>query len=107
MKKLLNEMDKSMKAKISNVFLQDIYELPNDIKKELNSLAKDYKSESINDDEIQDVLMGIENYSCFLAMAKANPEEFPKIIRLEESNELKITRQLFLDGLLKTRLYNG
>ena len=46
-----------MKAKISNTFLQDIYKLPNDIKKELNSLAKDYKNESINDDEIQDVLM--------------------------------------------------
>ena len=57
MKKLLNDMDKSMKAKISNTFLQDIYKLPNDIKKELNSLAKDYKNESINDDEIQDVLM--------------------------------------------------
>lgn len=49
---------------------------------------------------------GIENYSSFLAMAEANPEEFPKIIRLEGSNELKITRQSFLDGLLKTRLYN-
>lgn len=49
---------------------------------------------------------GIENYSSFLAMAEANPEEFPKIIRLEGSNELKITKQSFLDGLLKTRLYN-
>ena len=49
---------------------------------------------------------GIENYSSFLAMAEANPEEFPKIIKLEGSNELKITRQSFLDGLLKTRLYN-
>ena len=28
--------------------------------KELNSLDKDYKNESINDDEIQDVLMRIE-----------------------------------------------
>ena len=49
---------------------------------------------------------GIENYSSFLVMAEANPEEFPKIIRLEVSNELKITKQSFLDGLLKTRLYN-
>ena len=49
---------------------------------------------------------GIENYSSFLAMAESNPEEFPKIIRLEGSNELKITKQSFLDGLLKTRLYN-
>ena len=49
---------------------------------------------------------GIEKYNSFLAMAEANPEEFPKIIRLEGSNELKITRQSFLDGLLKTRLYN-
>ena len=49
---------------------------------------------------------GIENYSSFLAMAEANPEEFPKIIRLEGSNELKITKHSFLDGLLKTRLYN-
>lgn len=49
---------------------------------------------------------GIENYSSFLAMAEANPEEFPKIIRLEGTNELKITKQSFLDGLLKTRLYN-
>lgn len=49
---------------------------------------------------------GIENYSSFLVMAEANPEEFPKIIRLEGSNELKITKQSFLDGLLKTRLYN-
>ena len=49
---------------------------------------------------------GIEEYSSFLAMAEANPKEFPKIIRLEASNELKITKESFKNGLLKTRLYN-
>ena len=45
MKKLLNDMDKSMKAKISNTFLQDIYKLPNDIKKEL--IAQNREPEEI------------------------------------------------------------
>ena len=49
---------------------------------------------------------GIEGYSSFLAMTDAMPEEYPKIIRLESSNELKITRQSFINGLLNSRLYN-
>lgn len=49
---------------------------------------------------------GIKKFNSFLAMVKANPEEFPKIIELKDANELKITKQTFLDGLLKTRLYN-
>ena len=38
---------------------------------------------------------GIEGFSSFLAMTEANPEEFPKIIKLESSNELKITKNTF------------
>lgn len=49
---------------------------------------------------------GIDGFSSFLAMTDANPEEFPKVIRLQSSNELKITKQSFKDGLLNTRLYN-
>lgn len=36
------------------------YELPDNIKKELISVADDYKKELITDDEIQDVIMGME-----------------------------------------------
>lgn len=36
------------------------YKLPEEIKEELNKLAEDYKNDLINDDEVQDVLMGIE-----------------------------------------------
>lgn len=36
------------------------YKLPQDIKDELNKLAEDYNNDLINDDEVQDVLMGIE-----------------------------------------------
>ena len=36
------------------------YKLPEDIKDELNKLAEDYNNDLINDDEVQDVLMGIE-----------------------------------------------
>ena len=36
------------------------YKLPQDIKDELNKLAEDYTNDLINDDEVQDVLMGIE-----------------------------------------------
>lgn len=36
------------------------YELPNNIKKELIDLSVDYKNELITDDEIQDVIMGME-----------------------------------------------
>lgn len=34
--------------------------LPQEIKEELNKLAEDYNNNLINDDEVQDVLMGIE-----------------------------------------------
>lgn len=46
----------------------------------------------------------IENYSSFLSMAEANPEDFPNVIRLETSNELKITKESFRKGLLKTKV---
>ncbi len=36
------------------------YELPSKLKEELDNLVADYKKERITDDEIQDVLMGIE-----------------------------------------------
>ena len=36
------------------------YRLPQEIKEELNKLAEDYNNNLINDDEVQDVLMGIE-----------------------------------------------
>ena len=36
------------------------YELPWEIKEELNKLAEDYNNDLITDDEVQDVLMGIE-----------------------------------------------
>ena len=49
---------------------------------------------------------GINGYSSFLAMVEAMPEEYPKIITLESANELKITKQSFINGLLNSRLYN-
>lgn len=60
-----------------------------------------------------DVLVGpiphkgknIDGYSSFLAMAKDNPSEFPKIIQLESANELKITMHSFEEGIKKTRMY--
>ncbi len=36
------------------------YELPQEVKKELEELTKSYKNDEITDDEIQDVIMGIE-----------------------------------------------
>ena len=36
------------------------YKLPQEIKEELNKLAEDYNNDVITDDEVQDVLMGIE-----------------------------------------------
>ena len=36
------------------------YELPQEVKKELEELAKSYKNDEITDDEIQDVIMGTE-----------------------------------------------
>ncbi len=49
---------------------------------------------------------GLDAASSFLSMVKEEPENYPKIIELRDSNELKITKQSFLNGLLKTRLYN-
>lgn len=49
---------------------------------------------------------GIEGFSSFLAMADANPKDFPKITRLESSNGLKITKESFKKALLETQLYN-
>lgn len=49
---------------------------------------------------------GIDGYSSFLAMVEASPEDFPKVIRLESANELKITKESFKNGLLNTRLFN-
>ena len=46
---------------------------------------------------------GIDGYSSFLAMADSHPEEFPKIIKLQSSNELKITKESFRNGLQNTR----
>ena len=40
-------------------------ELPNEIKEKIDQLVIDYKKEIITDDEIQDVLMGIELKSKF------------------------------------------
>lgn len=48
---------------------------------------------------------GIEGFNSFLSMANSCPEEFPKVIRLETSNELKISKESFKKGLLNTRLY--
>lgn len=49
---------------------------------------------------------GIDGFSSFLAMVDSNPSEFPMVTRLESSNELKITKESFKNGLLKTRLYS-
>lgn len=49
---------------------------------------------------------GIDGFSSFLAMVDNNPSDFPKVIRLEASNELKITKESFKNGLLNSRLYN-
>ena len=49
---------------------------------------------------------GIDGFSSFLAMVETCPEEFPKVIKLEASNELKITKESFKKGILETRLYN-
>lgn len=36
------------------------YKLPQNIKEEIEKLAEDYNNDLITDDEVQDVLMGIE-----------------------------------------------
>lgn len=49
---------------------------------------------------------GIEGYSSFLAMVQSNPQEFPNIIKLDASNELKITKSSFEKALVKSNLYS-
>lgn len=49
---------------------------------------------------------GIGDYSSFLTMTDAEPENYPKIIRLASANELKITKETFRNALINTRLYN-
>lgn len=49
---------------------------------------------------------GLDGSSSFLAMVKEDPKSFPNVIDLRNSHELKITKQSFLNGLLKTRLHN-
>lgn len=36
------------------------YKLPDSVKEEINNIAEDYKNDIITDDEVQDVLMGLE-----------------------------------------------
>lgn len=48
---------------------------------------------------------GIENYKSFLSLVESNPDEFPKITRLETNNELKITKTTFKNGLMKAKAY--
>lgn len=48
---------------------------------------------------------GIDGYSSFLAMVQSNPKEFPNIIKLDSSNDLKITKSSFSKALLKSKLY--
>lgn len=47
---------------------------------------------------------GLDN---FISKAESNPEEYPKLIKLEGSNEYKITKNTFTKALLETRLYNN
>ena len=49
---------------------------------------------------------GLDESSSFLTMVRKNPDIFPKVIDIRNSNELKITKNSFLNGLLKTRLYS-
>lgn len=49
---------------------------------------------------------GLDESSSFLAMVRKNPDMFPNVIDLRSSSKLKITKQSFINGLLKTRLYN-
>ena len=46
---------------------------------------------------------GLDN---FISKVESNPEEYPKLIKLEGSNEYKITKNAFTKALLETRLYN-
>lgn len=49
---------------------------------------------------------GINSYSSFLVMTEREPESFPKITKLKDANELKITKETFKKAILNTRLYN-
>lgn len=49
---------------------------------------------------------GLDESASFLSMVREHPEDYLKIIELRDTNELKITKQSFLNGLLETRLYN-
>lgn len=49
---------------------------------------------------------GLDESSSFLSMVREHPENYPKVIELRDSNKLKITKQSFFNGLLKTRLYS-
>ena len=49
---------------------------------------------------------GLDAASSFLNMVNNQPDCFPRAIALRDANELKITKQSFLNGLLKTRLFN-
>lgn len=49
---------------------------------------------------------GLDAASSFLNMVNNQPDCFPRVIALRDANELKITKQSFLNGLLKTRLFN-
>ena len=90
------------------------------IRKEQIEFGPDYTrmhnydySQLRNNFNYSDILIGpiphkgknIEGYSSFLAMAKSNPADFPKIITLEGSNKLKITITSFENGIKQTRLY--
>lgn len=48
----------------------------------------------------------IDGYSSLIAMIEDNPKDYPKLIKLESSNELKITKQTFKEGIINSRLYH-
>jgi hypothetical protein len=47
---------------------------------------------------------GIANYSSLLAMIESQPEDYPKLHRLESGNELKITKSNFTEALSNSEL---
>ena len=49
---------------------------------------------------------GLDESSSFLSMVRKNPNMFPKVIDIRNSNELKIKKTSFLNGILKTRLHS-
>lgn len=48
---------------------------------------------------------GISGASSLIAYIEKNSEEFPKLIRMTDSNALKITKTSFREALTQTRLY--